>query len=134
MLQQASVKPITRISKDDWHALIARGDPGRRPLLVSEAFLHSEAVKSWTPQGIGAQFEDLRVPVAIGLPQQGSPYENPMASSFRHTTLGEFVRSLPDNPGSYLVAAAMAKFPGLAEELGIDRAVAPPLRSQNLWI
>lgn len=128
------VIPISRISADQWKTLVRRGDAGRKPLLVSEAFSSTDAVKTWTPESIGERFADTRVSVAVDLPKRGTPYDTMVHGHRRNMTMGEFTRHLPSHPGSYLAQARMPKFPGLADDLGIASAVVPPFISESLWI
>jgi lysine-specific demethylase 8 len=128
------VKQIPRISRDDWTGLIAGGDVGRYPLVIPGAFGATAAVRTWTPESIAARFGENKCVVSADLPARGSPHSR-LAANHQHVmTVAEFVDYLPRNPGTYLAAATMNNFPGLAEELKISRAVVRPVHRENLWI
>jgi lysine-specific demethylase 8 len=133
-IARGHVIPISRISADQWNTLVQRGDVGRKPLLVSEAFSSTDAVKTWTPQSVGERFADTKVSVAVDLPLRGTPYDTTAHGHRRDMTMREFTRYLPRHPGSYLAQARMPRFPGLADDLGIVSAVVPPVIGENLWI
>jgi hypothetical protein len=128
------VIPIPRISADQWKTLVRRGEAGRKPLLVSEVFSSTDAVKTWTPESIGERFAETRVSVAVDLAMPGTPYDMTVDAHRRHMTMREFTRYLPSHPGSYLAQVRMSRFPGLSDDLGIASAVVPPAMIENLWI
>lgn len=128
------VKPVPRISSDQWKSMIGNGEVGRNPLIVSEGFSSTRAVKEWTPESIAERFADRRVNVAVELPQHGSPYESQLEQHRQRMTVSEFVRYMPENPGSYMAQANLTGFPGMTDELGVKEFVLPPVISQNLWL
>ena len=128
------VKSVWRIFPDEWNELIASGDAGRRPLLISGLFKATTAVRTWTPASISARFADEQFAVSVSQPGKGGLYHGSAADHLRRMSLGEFVDQLPNNPGSYLAQARMNRLSGLADDLAISQVVGRPFLNENLWM
>jgi [protein]-arginine 3-hydroxylase / protease len=119
-----------RTTLDSWRADPARWR-GRRPVVVEAAFADTPAVTTWTPEVLAERFPAAPV-LAKDIPH--AAWSDPSLATFEKMELARFVDLLRAGAPGQIAQQPIAGFPGLVDDVELERMAEPPYRRVYLWL
>ena len=118
---------------EQWREVEAEAHQHATPVVLPGA-LPGFLSERWTPEFLGAVYPDIKVTVALKLPQEDVPYTAPAESHYRSVQMREFLRMLANGEPVYLSQAPLQGFPGLVRQLRPSALNLRSIKAVNLWI
>jgi [protein]-arginine 3-hydroxylase / protease len=121
---------LERIDLATWRADPARWR-GRRPVVVEGAFADTPAVTTWTPELLAERYPQVSV-LARNIPH--AAWTDPSLAEFEKTDVARFVQRLLAGGPHQIAQQPISAFPGLVEDVELERMAQPPYHRVYLWV
>jgi hypothetical protein len=124
---------IESVTLDQWREIGARAHEQATPVILPGA-ARKFLGESWTPEFFASLYPDIKVNVAIKLPDGGVPFTDLAESHYRKMELREFFEMLASGAPCYLSQVPLHTFPGLVKQLRPSALNLSSVKAVNLWI
>jgi hypothetical protein len=124
---------IESATLEQWREIEARAHRDLTPVYLPGA-LTGFLTEKWTPEFLASLYPDIKVTVAIKLPQEGVPYTAPGEAHYRTMQMREFLEMLAQGAPCYLSQSPLQHFPGLVRQLRPSALHLSSIKAVNLWV
>jgi hypothetical protein len=124
---------ITSSTVDQWREAESERHLHPSPVLLPNA-LSVLVGEVWNPQFFASMYPDIKVRVAVKLPQKEVPYELSAKSHYKDMEMREFLEMLGSAASCYLSQFPVQRFPGLLRQLRLSAFNLNSVNAVNLWI
>jgi len=124
---------IESATLEHWRKIGERAHAERTPVVLP-GLLQEILSESWSPDFFASLYPDIKVTVAIKLPQGGVPYTEFAEPYFREMEMREFIELLASGTPCYLSQAPLHKFPGLLKQVRPSALNLSSVKAVNVWI
>jgi hypothetical protein len=124
---------IESATLEQWRQTEAQTHQHLSPVILRGA-LPELVSATWTPDFFASMYPDIKVIVALRLPQEDVPFAVPAESHYRKMEMREFLEMLASGASCYLSQFPIQRFPGLLRHLRPSALSLGSVNAVNLWI